>query len=240
MLMKILPVSAYNNKSIRNLNNSVSPLFRGKSEILNIRSLLECMGFGGEDAKTVSKDILETYVKPGRGYHGIKHIANMMKSFNVFIEESNQKDLIKNINEFRFAILMHDYVNGEPNEVEKSVLKAREFLHKISPFYNSSYIEKLILATDYSKKQNLNFDEQLIHDIDIEILGKSPDEYREYSSAIRSQYSDYPDEIFNPARIKILKAFINHRTIYNTDYYKYKYEIQARKNISQEIKELGV
>jgi predicted metal-dependent HD superfamily phosphohydrolase len=200
--------------------------------------LLRRIGFPQNDASIVAADIIKTYNKPERGYHGIKHISGMLKSFNRYLSESSESGLIKNPDEFRFAILMHDYVNGEADDVEKSILKAKEFLYSIAPSYDTSYVEKLILATDYSKTQSPDFEQGLMQDIDIEILGKSPDEYQKYSRDIRKQYADIPDEKFNPARTEILESFLGRKNIYNTQYYRDRYENQARSNIEQEIRML--
>ena len=232
--MKIYPtINACNkvlNKSFSQLHENVSNKY--------FESLLQNFNFSKYDRDSIINKIISNYKQPNRGYHGIKHILDMLQSFDMFLYESNQHIQIKNPNEFRFAILMHDYINGEADEVEKSKLKAKEFLHKISPIYNTSYVEALIQATDYSKNQHLTFDQQLMQDIDVEILGKTPEEYIRYSKEIRAQYSNYSDEIYNPARIKVLKSFLNKNSIYNTEYYKNKYETSARINIEREIEAL--
>ena len=234
--MRIFAISS-NNKNIKANSKRDVPTYKGVTETSSAAGLLNKLGLSINIARITADDIFKTYSRPERGYHGIKHIIRMLNSFDKFLLESKQSYMIQNENEFRFAILMHDYVNGECNEVEKSAVKAREILHKISDNYNSSYVEKLILATDYSKKQSLNFEQKLMQDIDIEILGRPSDEYKKYSEEIRAQYSKYSDEIFNPARIKILKSFLDRESIYNIEYYKNKYEIQAKKNIEQEIED---
>lgn len=214
-----------------------------KAELLDLtkpyfEDFLQRMKFSKNEVNVLLQKIAEAYGQPNRGYHGIKHISDMIKSFDKFMAESNKSYLIKNPDEFRFAILMHDYINGEPNDVEKSAVMAREFLQKISPDYDTTYVEELIRATDYSKRQLFNFDQQLMQDIDVEVLGKSYNEYKKYSEEIRNQYSDYSDKEFNPERIKILKSFLDKNRIYNTEYYGNKYEFQARKNIEKEIANL--
>ena len=236
--MKILAISAHD-KYIKTGKKFNIPAFGSAKRAFGAEKLLCRLGFCNNDAKTVAKDIFKSYNKPERGYHGITHIVNMTESFDKFILESRQSFMVKNADEFRFAILMHDYINGEPDDVKKSADKAGGFLRKISQNYDTSYVENLILATDYSKTQNLSFDQQLMQDIDIEILGKSATEYKQYSDAIKQQYADYPDKIYNPARIKVLKAFIAKDKIYNTPYYQGKYEQQARENIKHEINTLS-
>ena len=125
------------------------------------------------------------------------------------------------INEFKFAILMHDYVNGTPNEINESIAAAEEFIKQIAPNYNSNYIKKVILATDYSHKiSNSSMDEMLIQDLDLAILGSNPVDYKQYAKLIRQQYSNIPDDIFNNARKRILQSFLNKENIYNIDYFK--------------------
>lgn len=234
--MKVSKISLYSNKkNINKQNNYLTPIFRSKLNNANIETILHKIGFSIYDSQIVSENIIKTYNHPKRGYHGVKHILDMLESFEKFMTWSNQSILIKDPDAFKFAILMHDYVNGEPDEVEKSAMKAKKILYKISPNYDFSYIESLIMATDYSSPQKLNFEQKLMQDIDLEILGKPFEEYKKYSDAIREQYANYPDEIYKPARKKILKTFINKNSVYNTEYYKIKYETQARENIEQEI-----
>lgn len=233
--MKIPAISLYN-QTLKIQGKSTTPSFNSNTE--NIERMLIRIGFCKNDTGFIIEDIIKTYNKPERGYHGIKHISDMLRSFNKYTSESKESTLIKNPDEFRFAILMHDYVNGETDDVEQSACKAKDFLHRISPFYDTSYVEKLIMATDYSKTQKLDFEQKLMQDIDIEILGKPFEEYKKYSENIRQQYIDYPDKVFNPARIDILKRFADKNNIYNTQYYKDRYEVQARQNIEQEIKML--
>ena len=236
--MKISAFTVSNSKTAQIGNNRNKLTFTGVSNTSKLIVLLDRMGYAAKDAEFIANDIYKTYSNPQRGYHGIKHIKSMLESFDSFIQENHSDLIIKNADTFRFAILMHDYINGESDEVEKSALKAKEFLHKISDNYDTSYVEDLILATNYSKKQNLNFEQQLMQDIDIEILGKPDAEYKEYSKAIRLQYANYSDEVFKPARIKVLKSFLDKKRIYNTRYYQDKYEYQARKNIRNEIESL--
>lgn len=158
----------------------------------------------------------------------------MLKNFDAFI--LNNPDFIKKPNEFKFAILMHDYINGSPNEVHESAEAAEKFIKHMTLDYNVSYIKNLILATDYSHKTfKPSIDEQLIQDLDLLILGSNPIDYKEYAKLIRKQYAYIPDEIFNKEREKVLKSFLDKENIYNIDYFKTKYEVQARKNICNEL-----
>ena len=45
------------------------------------------------------------------------------------------------------------------------------------------------------ENKNLSFDEKLMQDIDLMILGQNPYKYNNYSKLIRLQYSNYPDSV---------------------------------------------
>ncbi len=191
-----------------------------------------------EDSKYIAQDIYKTYTSPNRYYHDIKHIANMLSNLDDFIQNSNKATKIKKLNEFEFAIIMHDYVHGTKNDIDASIKKAKDFLHKISMQYNSDYIEKLIKATDYEKCVKTDFDQQLIQDLDLNTLGSTNTEYNKYTNQIRLEYKQFSDAIFYQERIKILNTFLNRKYIFNIKYFRDKYEYIARDNITKEISNL--
>jgi predicted metal-dependent HD superfamily phosphohydrolase len=66
-------------------------------------------------------------------------------------------------------------------------------------------------------------------------LGYTWDKYREYCQQVRKEYAIYPDFLYNPGRKKALQHFLDMDVIFKTGFFRNKYEIQARKNIVQEI-----
>lgn len=59
-----------------------------------------------------------------------------------------------------------------------------------------------------------------------------------YTKQIRKEYSIYPDFLYKPGRKKVLEHFLQLENIFKTDYFKTKYEVQARKNIESEWRNL--
>ena len=206
--------------------------------IYKIKNILKKLGFCVEDIENIAQNIYKTYTSPKRYYHDINHISNMLSKFDDFIQHSNQIQKIKNINEFAFAIIMHDYVHGTKNDIKNSIKKAKFFLQKISLKYNSDYIENLIKATDYEKCKKSDFDQQLIQDLDLNTLGAINTEYNQYTNQIRLEYSQFSDDVFCQERIKILNIFLSREHIFNIKYFRNKYEQIARDNITKEISKL--
>jgi predicted metal-dependent HD superfamily phosphohydrolase len=209
-----------------------------KIMIHRIKSVLTEIGFCAKDVESVSQDIFNVYTSAERCYHNINHIFKMLNNFDDFIQCSGCTKVVKNIKEFAFAIIMHDYIHGTTDDVNKSAQQAKDFLHKISLEYDTEYVEKLIRATDYNKYLKTDFDEQLMQDLDLNTLGADYAEYSEYSNQIRCEYIRYPDSIFYKERIKVLNTFLNRRYIFNTEYYRKIYEQAARNNIAKELSKI--
>ncbi len=77
----------------------------------------------------------------------------------------------------------------------------------------------------------------LISDIDLSILGASPEDYAAYRDAIRCEYSAVPEGKFTAGRLSILRRFLSQR-IYTTAFFE-QLEKQARLNIQEEIESLN-
>lgn len=226
-----------------------SPIFKQKVIPKNIvlnkqtcfdNSLIQIfkeLDFKEESRNTIINKIKKAYSN-NRKYHNLEHIKSMLISFDEFMNCSIESEKIKNPSEFKFAILMHDYIQGVPEEVERSS-EVAENLWETNTNKDFSYIRSLILATDHSQPRNNSFDEKLIQDLDLKILGENSKKYEDYSSSIREEYSSFCDEIFKPARIKVLKSFLDREHIYNTKFFRDNYEKQARINLQKEIKNLS-
>lgn len=91
-----------------------------------------------------------------------------------------------------------------------------------------------ILATKSHQKSGNN-DTNYLLDVDLSILGKDIESYVKYTQQIRKEYSIYPDFLYKPGRRKVLQHFLVLESIFKTEYFKGKYEVQARENIKFEL-----
>ena len=95
--------------------------------IHRIKSVLTEIGFCAKDVESVSQDIFNAYTSAERCYHNINHIFKMLNNFDDFIQCSGCTTVVKNIKEFAFAIIMHDYIHGTTDDVNKSAQQAKDF-----------------------------------------------------------------------------------------------------------------
>lgn len=196
-----------------------------------------CLPFTG-DQQLISRlwrEIETQYSEKGRYYHNLFHLENM------FQELEGVKNLMEDFVTVSFSVFYHDIIydaSSKSNE-EKSALYAAKRLQKQG--LDPSVISKIsaqILATKQHQKSDDN-DTNYLLDADLSILGKEWLLYWEYTRQIRKEYFIYPDFLYKPGRKKVLKHFLELESIFKTDYFKEKYEFQARENIAAELSMLS-
>ena len=87
--------------------------------------------------------------------------------------------------------------------------------------------------------KNLLNDVAYLVDIDLSILGADSETYDWYEQAIRKEYKKVPGFIFKNKRKEILRSFLVGDFIYQTVYFQYKYEAQARLNLARAVENLS-
>ena len=179
-------------------------------------------------------EIMNGYSTLGRYYHTIAHLDNLL------IELLAVKSKISDWQTLIFSIAYHDIVYDplKNNNEEESAQIAYKRLSGFSvPDIQKQTCFAQIMATkghDQSKDTDINF----FTDADLAILGSPKEKYREYSELIRKEYQAYPDIIYNTGRKKVLYHFLQMPHIYKTDFFRNKYESQARKNLNDELQAL--
>ena len=78
----------------------------------------------------------------------------------------------------------------------------------------------------------------LVVDIDLSILGASPDRFDEYELQIRAEYAWVDDEAFRSKRRSVLTAFLARPTIFGTAHFRRTLEPGARANLQRSLQRL--
>ncbi|WP_172276802.1 hypothetical protein [Chryseobacterium sp. LAM-KRS1] len=180
------------------------------------------------------QEIQTQYSQKGRFYHNLEHLTAL------FSELEKIKSDISDFQVISFAVFYHDIIydaSSKANE-KKSAELAKIRLSEIRVEKKSlDNIIQQILATQLHQKSPDN-DTNYLLDADLSILGQDTQTYLEYTKMIRREYSIYPDFLYKPGRRKVLLHFLESDYIFKTDYFKNKYEHQARKNIEYELTNL--
>jgi predicted metal-dependent HD superfamily phosphohydrolase len=175
----------------------------------------------------------ENYSKDYKAYHNLTHLIELFKQFEVY------ESLLKHPEEVAFSIFYHDiiYNIGDNQNEEKSGREAVRVLQEmgVEPTVTER-INQLILAT--KSHESKTQDEKWMIDFDLSILGQSWEVYEGYSKKIRQEYKKIPSLLYRNGRKKVLKHFLEKKSIYKTEQFISLYELNARNNLKQELQNL--
>lgn len=177
------------------------------------------------------REIETRYSEKGRHYHNLLHLENMFKELDAV------KMNISDFTALSFSVFYHDVIYDAASKAneEKSAAKAEKRLTELHINQDKiSLISAQILATK-SHQCSDDEDTNYLLDADLSVLGKDFKTYSEYTQNIRKEYSIYPDFLYKPGRKKVLKHFLELESIFKTEYFKEKYEAQAKENIAAEL-----
>jgi predicted metal-dependent HD superfamily phosphohydrolase len=76
-------------------------------------------------------------------------------------------------------------------------------------------------------------DTQLLCDVDLSILGRAPDVFDDFERRIREEYDWVPEPVYRTSRSEILSGFLQRHFIYQTDFFRERYEATARANLER-------
>ena len=177
------------------------------------------------------KELKSFYTRADRYYHNINHLDHLLN------ELTDVKDKISDWPVLILSIGYHDaiYNTLKQDNEEKS---AKYALDKIARLHLSGEqimsCKEQILATK-GHQLNTNSDVNYFIDADLSILGAPAGIYKDYTEAIRKEYSFYPDFLYKPGRQKVLKHFLVMPRIFKTAEFFEKYEESARQNMEAEL-----
>jgi predicted metal-dependent HD superfamily phosphohydrolase len=79
---------------------------------------------------------------------------------------------------------------------------------------------------------------RLLVDIDLSILGATPERFDEYEVQVRQEYAWVPGPLFRRKRGEILQAFLVRPSIYSMPWFRQRLEAQARSNLQRSVARL--
>lgn len=174
------------------------------------------------------------YSEPHRAYHSLAHVMDCLAEFE------SAKDAAHDPTAVEMAIWYHDIVydpRAKDNEEQSAELAAKVSSDIGLPSPLNQRVNRLILAT---KKHDASLDQDapLLVDVDLSILGRGPQRFDNYENQIRQEYSWVSDEAFAAGRTAVLESFLTRPVIYSTEFFRNKYEQQARENLKRSISKL--
>ncbi len=197
--------------------------------------LLSSFGVKEGQAEATFTGIAAAYCEPGRYYHTLEHIGQVLTTID------NMPGPLQNPAAVKFAAWFHDVIydsRAKDNE-ERSAQYAEDVLRSLA--IPADIIEatcRLILCTKSHQAERGDSDAQILLDADLSILGTEPNRYQQYAQAIRQEYGWVPDLEYRAGRKQVLQKFLQRARLFFTPAMFEKAEPQARRNLQAEIEAL--
>jgi predicted metal-dependent HD superfamily phosphohydrolase len=190
--------------------------------------LWERLGAQGS-GHSIFAHLVAAYTEPGRAYHTAEHLRDCLAQFDLARDTAQRPD------EVEAALWFHDavYVPGGSDNEDRSAGLAQAALTACGVVVGAANrIAELVLATRHLTVPS-DPDMQLLCDIDLSILGREPSVFDEFERRIRQEYDWVPEPVYRTSRSEVLAEFLRRRSIYQTEFFRNRYEGQARANLER-------
>ena len=183
----------------------------------------------------VFSGIAERYSEPCRYYHTLQHISDCLDELDAYTSQATVPDTQLIETAIWFHDIIYDPTVSDNEEQSIELFKSFVTLQPRSNFPDIitkefvDQVSQLIMATKTHVGNTES--EKILLDIDLSILGKSPEEFKRYDDSIRREYAWVPEGIYTENRKRVMQGFYARGRIYYTDFFHSKYEKQAKENL---------
>jgi predicted metal-dependent HD superfamily phosphohydrolase len=191
-------------------------------------------GLGAPAPEGLFERLVECYAEPHRRYHTAQHLDECFAAF------SSVRSAAACPEEIELALWLHDaiYDTKRKDNEQKSAEWARSAMLGAGLSEGAAErVHALVMATRHAAIPSGN-DAEILVDVDLSILGDTPQRFAEYERQVRAEYAWVPDALYRRTRRKILKGFLRRRSIYATEHFRAARERLARKNLRRSVERL--
>ena len=177
----------------------------------------------------VRDDLLAAYADPGRGYHDILHLTEVLDR----LDDIARAGVAFDATVAGLAAWFHDAVyDGERDAEERSAVWAEEALAD-TPY--AAEVARLVRLTETHDPAAEDTAGQALCDADLAILASSPERYDAYVAGVRRDYAHLGDADFATGRTAVLNDLAGRDRLFHTTYGRETWEPAARANLAREL-----
>jgi predicted metal-dependent HD superfamily phosphohydrolase len=205
-----------------------------------------CVGAGAtastEEIQKVGESLLDRWSEPGRHFHNLRHLTDVLARVDELVEETHEPDFV------RLAAWYHGAVfdaadgpsyahRGGEDERASALLARRELTDLGLPEHAVDRVVDLVVALTRHSPAQGDFDCAVLCDADLAMLAAEPQRYKAYLAEVRAEYAHLPVEEFVKARIAILRRLEGRAKLYASPLGA-AWEESARQNVAAELHRL--
>jgi len=182
----------------------------------------------GEDLTAVRDELLAAY-GTGRGYHDLRHLAEVLDR----IEELSTAGEAFDREEVTLAAWFHDAVyDGHDGAEGRSAQWAERTL---AGRPEAAEVARLVRLTESHRPAGDDANGCVLSDADLAILAAPARRYGEYVADVRQEYAHVPDDLFRQGRAAILRDLLAKAALFHTAHARKHWEPAARANVEAEL-----
>jgi len=197
--------------------------------------LWTALGARGHGRDTLLR-LRAAYEEPHRAYHTARHIGACLR----LLDDAEVRAAAEHVLEVEAAIWFHDAVydtHASDNE-DRSARMMEEALGGAG--VAAEVIARIAAHVRATKAHEPDSaDGQLVIDVDLSILGESPEVFARFEEEVRREYAWVEETAYVAGRTAVLRGFAARPFIYGTPLFRDRYEARARANIARSLERLG-
>ncbi|NNH72903.1 metal-dependent phosphohydrolase [Nocardia uniformis] len=186
----------------------------------------------GPGARAVGEDLVRRYREAHRRYHTVEHLAAMLAVVDDLAVDADDIDAV------RYAAFFHDavYALDRNDNEERSARLAEATLPELGVSAATvAEVARLVRLTAGHAPEPEDRNGAVLCDADLAVLASDESGYAAYTSAVRAEYAQVPDEQFRAGRRAVLAGLTQLPQLFRTDTARARYEAAARANLANEL-----
>lgn len=195
-----------------------------------------------EEIRDVGQSLVDRWSAPGRDFHNLRHLVDVLVRVDELVEETHEPDLVRLAAWYHGAIFdsaeRKAYANrGGEDEIASARLAVDELTRLGVPARATQRVHDLVVALVRHSPDPADFDCAVLCDADLAMLAAEPQRYKAYLHDVRAEYSHLPVEAYVRARLKILDKLLRRPSLFSSPLGA-AWEEPARQNLSAEKQRL--
>ncbi len=178
--------------------------------------------------ETLWSDLTHKYAQSHRRYHTLDHIIFCLDNLDTC------RHLLAEADDVELAVWYHDVIHY-PIRKDNEERSSQHFRALCDGYLSGSTLDnvgRLVLVTDHRSRPH-SPDEKFICDIDIASLGIDWEGFYKDSVDLYHEEPQTEPTTYVANKLRFFDRLFTHDHIFHTDYFRERYEVQARANIER-------
>jgi len=189
--------------------------------------------------REVGSDLVERWTGPGRTYHNLRHLTDVLARVDELAEETHEPDLVRLAAWYHGAVFdaaqVAAYANRGGEDEAASARLAREQLTELGvPAERVDRVHQMVIALVRHAADPSDFDCAVLCDADLAMLAAEPQRYKAYLHDVREEYADIPVQDYLRARERIVRKLLKRPSLFVSPLGA-AWEEPARQNLGAEL-----